>query len=46
VNKKDVIIRYPAEDMKEGDPINTGNDYSTEENIETLPEASEKGVEK
>lgn len=45
LDKKDIIIRYPSEDMKEGDPINTGNDYSTEENIETLPEASIEGVE-
>lgn len=46
LDKKDVIIRYPSEDMKEGDPINTGNDHSTKENIENLPETSEEGVEK
>lgn len=45
LDKKDVIIRYPSEDMKEGDPVNTGAEYSTEENVEILPETSKEGVE-
>lgn len=46
LDKNDIIIRYPSEDMKEGDPVNTGNSPLTKEATkETIPEG-EKDIPK
>lgn len=33
LDKNDILVRYPLEDMKEGDPINTGNASSSDEGM-------------
>ncbi|MGL4911193.1 MAG: efflux RND transporter periplasmic adaptor subunit [Romboutsia sp.] len=41
LDKNIAIIRYPSEEMKEGDPVNTGNVPMNAEGAEPLPEGED-----